>query len=216
MIDLDETLVDREAVLADWAGQMAASAGGDPALRDWLIAHDKVDGRIRERTEYLQAAGQRIGLTDPLEIMQRRWLTEFATLYRLDDETRRALEDARDAGCRLAVVTNGATAAQSAKLRAMGIEQFVDAWVISEDAGVNKPDAAIFELAAERAGTTLEDAWMMGDSPVADIGGAWSIGATPVWVNRTQKPWPDGHRRAAADFDHPAPAIRHVLAQPVR
>jgi FMN phosphatase YigB (HAD superfamily) len=41
--------------------------------------------------------------------------------------------------------------------------------VISEGAGVRKPGARAFQLAAEAVGLPLEGGWMIGDHPVADI-----------------------------------------------
>lgn len=212
MMDLDETLVDREAALRNWIDALAASVGADSKVRQWLIDFDKDRDDVRERGEFLAAVAERLGLPDSAEKMMDRWVDDFASHYRLDNATRCALMDARAAGCRLAVVTNGGTRRQTAKLDGMGITDLVDACVISEAAGVEKPKPAIFELAAEQAGADLDDAWMMGDSAVADIGGAWSVGATPLWVNLTCKVWPDGHRRAVSEFGHPAPAIRYILA----
>ncbi len=47
-----------------------------------------------------------------------------------------------------------------------------------------KPDPLIFRTAAERAGVTLEGAWMVGDNLDADIAGAHGVGARSVWVKR--------------------------------
>ena len=52
----------------------------------------------------------------------------------------------------------------------------VAGWVVSEGAGVRKPDPAIFLLAAEQAGQSLDGAWMIGDCAEADIEGARSVG----------------------------------------
>jgi putative hydrolase of the HAD superfamily len=65
----------------------------------------------------------------------------------------------------------------------------VAGWVISEGAGLRKPDPEIFRLAAARAGQPLDGAWMIGDSAEADIGGARAAGLPGAWLHRG-RPWP--------------------------
>ena len=48
--------------------------------------------------------------------------------------------------------------------------------------GHKKPSPQIFQAAAARAGVPLADAWVIGDSPHADIGGAVTLGLRSVWV----------------------------------
>jgi putative hydrolase of the HAD superfamily len=106
-----------------------------------------------------------------------------------DDAVTRALRDARAAGWMPFVVTNGTVAQQERKLRHTGLDREVAGWVISEGAGLRKPDPAIFCLAAEQAGQSLDAAWMIGDSAEADIAGARASGLSSVWLHRGRR-WP--------------------------
>ena len=63
-------------------------------------------------------------------------------------------------------------AQQERKLRHTGLDREVAGWVVSEGAGLRKPDPAIFRFAAEQAGQSLDGAWMIGDCAQADIEGA--------------------------------------------
>jgi putative hydrolase of the HAD superfamily len=101
----------------------------------------------------------------------------------------RALRDAQGAGWVPFVVTNGTVEQQERKLRHTGLDQEVAGWVISEGAGLRKPDPAIFRLAAVRAGQPLDGAWMIGDSAEADIVGARNAGLPGIWLHRG-RPWP--------------------------
>ena len=83
-------------------------------------------------------------------------------------------------------MSNGAIRQQEAKIRMTGLDRYVADWVISEEVGIGKPDPRIFRLAAERARMPFHDAWMIGDSPNADIGGA--IGARDS--QRLAPSWP--------------------------
>jgi YjjG family noncanonical pyrimidine nucleotidase len=99
---------------------------------------------------------------------------------------------------RIAIVTNNLAAEQRDKLAFCGLTPFVDALVVSQEAGSWKPDAAIFHLALERLGVTAASAVMFGDSWAADIVGAARAGIRAVWFNPAGKPQPDDPPGVAA------------------
>src|SRR5205814_4872756 len=103
---------------------------------------------------------------------------------RLDPLVACALSIAEDAGWVPVVVTNGETHLQEAKLRRTGLDRYLAEWVISEEVGVRKPNPRIFTIAAERARMRLGGAWVIGDSPEADIGGADAAGLHSAWLHR--------------------------------
>jgi FMN phosphatase YigB (HAD superfamily) len=61
------------------------------------------------------------------------------------------------------------------EFEAAGLARYVDAFVLSYEHGVQKPDAAIFELALEALGVDAPHALMVGDDVVRD-GGASLLG----------------------------------------
>lgn len=95
------------------------------------------------------------------------------------------------ARARVGIVSNNLLEEQADKLRACGLDCFIDALVVSEEAGVAKPDPAIFELALDRLGCRPKDAVMVGDSWPADIVGARSLGMSAVWFNPSGETPPD-------------------------
>jgi putative hydrolase of the HAD superfamily len=108
----------------------------------------------------------------------------------------------------LGVVTNGPAEVQRAKSDLLGIADFVDVIIISEEFGEAKPGPGIFREALRRCGATPSDAVFVGDSPEFDIAGATSLGLRAVWVNR---------RRVAWDHHTPAPvnqigSLRELLS----
>jgi putative hydrolase of the HAD superfamily len=90
------------------------------------------------------------------------------------DGVRDALAELRARGWAVGVLTNGVSAFQRAKLRAHDLDALVDAVVVSDEAGAHKPDAAPFELAAERL--PAASYVMVGDSYEADVEGARGVG----------------------------------------
>jgi putative hydrolase of the HAD superfamily len=89
----------------------------------------------------------------------------------------------------VAIVTNGDVRSQAAKIAAACLGELVDAYCIAEAEGHWKPVPELFRGAADRCGCTMENAWMIGDNPVADIGGAAACGARTVWIPMGRR-WP--------------------------
>jgi putative hydrolase of the HAD superfamily len=205
LVDLDNTLIDRAGAFERWAESFVSARGGDAADAAWLAAADR-DG-LEPRERFAGMIAGRFGL-DPREggavlaELRGGLVRELVP----DDAVTQALRRARAAGWAPFVVTNGTVAQQERKLRHTGLDREVAGWVVSEGAGLRKPDPAIFRLAADRAGQPLDGAWMIGDSAQADIGGARSAGLPGVWLHRG-RPWPIG----AFEPDHAADSFPHAI-----
>jgi 2-haloalkanoic acid dehalogenase type II len=86
----------------------------------------------------------------------------------------------------------------------------------SESLRAYKPHRAVFLAACERLGFSPNETLYVGDSPIADVGGAHNAGLRTVWVRRRNASTPDnegvrppGEAAApptAADIDASAPA----------
>jgi putative hydrolase of the HAD superfamily len=199
LVDLDNTLIDRAGAISRWAREFVSIRSASPAeaesQAEWLVAADKDGFESRERLVSLIC--QRFGLDDDrgaglLAELRAGLVSHIAP----DPSVAQALRQARAAGWVPFVVTNGTVAQQERKLRHTGLDGEVAGWVISEGAGVRKPDPEIFRLAAARAGLPLDGAWMIGDSAEADIGGARNAGLPGVWLHRGRA-WPAADFRAA-------------------
>lgn len=89
-------------------------------------------------------------------------------------------------------LTNGDGRQQRAKLRRHGLNDVAEAVVVSNDAGVCKPDERIFELARERL--PADDYVFVGDSYEDDIVPAAALGFRTIHVSED----PDGTGAADA------------------
>jgi putative hydrolase of the HAD superfamily len=186
LIDLDNTLVDRTGAYKTWADAYVAEHGAGPADLDWLIDADN-DG-YEPRPRLAERIGERFGVASDEVLAELR--TGMVANLVFDEATGRALTDATAAGLVPVVVTNGSVRQQEAKLRHTGLDRLVAAWVISEGAGVGKPDRRIFELAAEAVGHSLAaGGWMIGDHAAYDVGGGTAAGLRTVWLSRGRE-WP--------------------------
>lgn len=209
LLSLDDTLLDRAGAFRAWATDILGRVGAPDYDLDWLLSVD-ADGMgstwdvaeaLRERY------GLRISAIDLVEevrgaIMQR---------MRLDPLTACALAIAEDGGWVPVVVTNGETRQQEEKLRKTGLDRYLADWIISEEVGVRKPNPRIFAIAAERARMRLGGAWMIGDSPEADIGGAAAVGVRSVWLHRGRR-WVESRYAPTRTAEGVIAAIAEVMA----
>lgn len=90
------------------------------------------------------------------------------------------LEQLSETGIRLGIVSNNYPAVRTV-LENMGIGKFFDPIIISEEAGLCKPDPAILELACSRAGVQPEQSLYVGDHPF-DILCAHAAHMPVVWL----------------------------------
>jgi HAD superfamily hydrolase (TIGR01549 family) len=91
----------------------------------------------------------------------------------------------------IGVVSNNLLAEQLEKIRQCGLEPYLSVVVISEQAGVAKPDPAIFRIALEKLHRRADETVMIGDSWPSDIAGARAAGIRAIWFNRTRQACPE-------------------------
>jgi haloacid dehalogenase superfamily, subfamily IA, variant 3 with third motif having DD or ED/haloacid dehalogenase superfamily, subfamily IA, variant 1 with third motif having Dx(3-4)D or Dx(3-4)E len=108
---------------------------------------------------------------------------------------------------RLGLITNGKTAIQHGKIDRLGIRDMFDVILVSEEAGVKKPDRAIYEMATAKLELQPEQCLYIGDHPVNDIEGATNAGMRTIWF-KVNQPWRD-HITAA-----PLHTIKHLSELP--
>jgi putative hydrolase of the HAD superfamily len=208
LLSLDNTLIDRDGAFRAWGRDFLEKIGAPEYDLDWLQSVD-ADGMtpdwdladaIQERYRL------RITSLDLVDMVREGVLERM----RLDPLVACALGIAEDAGWVPVVVTNGETRLQEEKLRRTGLDRYLADWVISEEAGVRKPNPRIFGIAAERARMRLAGAWVVGDAPEVDIAGAEAIGAPSVWLHRG-RPWLETRFSPTRTADSPIAALAAVM-----
>ncbi|GIJ47462.1 hypothetical protein Val02_43480 [Virgisporangium aliadipatigenens] len=207
-LSLDNTLLDRAGAFQTWSKGFLAELGAPDHDLDWLVALD-ADG-MTDAWDLADAIKDRYSLRasaiDLVEAIREGLLAHL----RLDPLVAFALRIAANANWMPIVVTNGPTRVQEEKLRRTGLMNEIVAYVISEDAGVRKPNPRIFDIAAAKARGDLRGAWLIGDSPEADIGGADAIGVPSVWLRRGRT-WYDNRFVPTRVCDGVIEAVAEVL-----
>lgn len=89
------------------------------------------------------------------------------------------------------IVSNNMLQEQKEKLEFCRLAPYVDVLVVSEEAGVSKPDPGIFQIALDALKFRAEDTVMVGDSWEADVAGARGCGMRAFWFNPLRLPCPE-------------------------
>lgn len=209
-LNLDNTLLDRAGAFRAWAEGFLAEVGAPSEDIEWLLSVDA--NGLTDRWDVADAVRERYQLRTPSVDLVDELHAGLVEHTKLDPLVACALRIADEAGWVPVVVTNGTVRQQDARIRRTGLDRYVADWVVSEQAGVSKPNPRIFALAAERVRMRLHGAWVVGDSPEADIGGAAATGLPSVWLHRGRS-WMESRYTPTLSVGGLIPAIATVLAR---
>jgi len=187
LVDLDDTLYHYEPIhkkafeaCMDEAEQRY-SIDRDSFKSLWKIARDKVhndvhgQGASHSRLLYLQKVYElHTGKTNAqfaLKLEQTYW-SIFLQEMSFREGVEAFLQKVKDAGIRMAIVTDLTAQIQLQKWEKLQLGRYFDFLISSEEAGVEKPSPYIFELALEKLHLESKHVAMVGDNAAKDIAGA--------------------------------------------
>jgi len=196
IFDLDNTLLDRDRTFLAFVGRLTntyfpgiAAEEQERIVRQILeVDQDGYNPKPRMFKELLGLLPWTIK-PDVAELLEyyRQHYTLCAALM---DSALELLEQCRERGWKIGLITNGRNDIQYGKIDALRIRDAFDTVVVSEGAGVKKPDARIFRMALDTLDVVANRTLFIGDHPVNDIRGAADVGMHTVWVQRNQA-WDD-------------------------
>ena len=99
----------------------------------------------------------------------------------LSPGAREIMEELRRMGIRIGLGTDMTAYMQYEKLIRLGLMEYMDFIVSSEEAGTDKPGNAFFMLCARKAGCLPGECLFIGDNIVRDYGGAAAAGMQARW-----------------------------------
>jgi putative hydrolase of the HAD superfamily len=112
----------------------------------------------------------------------------------------------RSAGCRLALVTNGGSTGQRAKIARFELAGLFDDIFVEGELGFGKPDPRVFRHALSRLGLAAAEVCMVGDNLQWDVAAPQTLGIFSVWI--------DWRRRGLPPSSNVQPdLIVHTLAE---
>ncbi len=190
-LDIDDTLYNTSefAKLARKAALNAMIDAGLPLSHEdaYKLLREIIKEKGSNYNKHLNVLTKRVfGEERPLLIavgMITYHNVKFA-LLRLFPNTLPTLIHLKSKGYKLGVISNGLTIKQYEKLVRLGLHHFFDFVITSEEAGVEKPDVAIYELAMKRMNCDAENSVMIGNSFNDDIVGAINSGMSAIYLTK--------------------------------
>ena len=154
--------------------------------------------RLRDARRAI-VAGSFVGLANlgcpvpPAEVVQR--LADRFTCHReeqmhLFPDTHTVIDALKLRGTRLALVTNGASEAQRAKIERFDLARRFDHIQIEGEHEFGKPDERAYLHALRQLGVDAQDAWMVGDNLEWEVSAPQRLGIFAIWFDGAAKGLP--------------------------
>lgn len=186
--DLDDTLYDyghpHERAIKGVRDKLERDLGISGERFDEYFAHARAlvkrilgetasaHSRLLYFQRMLELLGMKSDVVTALDCEQTYWRT-FLSEARLFPSVKETLLLIRSLGLPIILVSDLTAQIQFRKIVYFGLENVIDYIVTSEEAGLDKPNAAIFAIASEKAGLSKTDRiWMFGDEYEKDGVGA--------------------------------------------
>lgn len=118
----------------------------------------------------------------PRRDIQDFWNNNFPHCFSIDENTLNIVNTIKKQ-VKVAIITNGLTQRQKAKIINTHLNSYFDVIIISEEVGFSKPDKRIYELALSKLNVQPEDALFVGDDLEKDIGGCQNANIKGIWFN---------------------------------
>ncbi len=201
VFDLDDTVYDYQS-----CNQYAVSRLGQYCMDKFCIPKKEFDtiyerskNIVKERLQDTAASHNRmLYMQTFLEQMLQRPAVCALELYHIYWDTMlKAMElydyvlplfrELVSQGIQIAVLTDLTAQIQHRKMIRLGIAEYVDVLVTSEEAGKEKPDPAMFELVIQKLQLHPEQLVMVGDSFEKDIEGAKLAGMHGILYSREKE-----------------------------
>lgn len=212
LLDLDNTLYDYETAhrpaleaaitfLSDASGFGVDTVGGAyKEGRSQINRELSGQGASHSRLLYFQRVSELLGFDPCLHSLEaeRVYWERFISKMELRPGAIEFLDSIKD--MQIAIVTDLTAQIQFQKLRHLNFQNRFQAIVTSEEAGIEKPDARIFNLALNKLGCDAADACVVGDNWKKDILGGVNLGMRSFWM-RLQQEKPSVSSELAVEFE---------------
>lgn len=214
VFDLDDTLIPPPQQVFEHAIRRFAELHRLGASAHMWLTGQAMAAWSEGGLTYFAAVREHFGLAASAAALYETYRPLYLNAGPLFSGVVEGLVELRTLGVRTAIVTNGPTQAQKAKIEHLQLDRLVDAVCISAAEGCAKPDPEIFRRAGERAGAWPTRGWMIGDSLEHDIAGGRGAGLTTIWVRPNGRPRPsDEDAQPDHEVSHVTDAVKLVVEQ---
>lgn len=202
LIDLDDTIIHFPSPEECWRQVCADGAGRVPGLdsdelfkeimrtRDWYWSDPERHriGRLDlngATTSIVRRSLGRLGfdLPDLARDIGLSYRTMRDGGAELIPGAAEALRRFRGHGIRLAMITNGTSEGQRAKIERFGLDRHFDRIFIEGELGYGKPNRRVYLGAMESLGSVPGETWCVGDNLEWEVAAPQRLGIYSVWVD---------------------------------
>ncbi|MEZ5216684.1 MAG: YjjG family noncanonical pyrimidine nucleotidase [Ilumatobacteraceae bacterium] len=197
LFDLDHTLLDSdESERLAFRDTMRFGGIEDPDR--WMPHYLEINRALWKRVEAGELRPQQVrvmrfeqlaahtSLSRSPEELGERFAAGLGGFGELYPGARELLDDLARRGITMALVTNGLSEVQRARIERLELDRYFTAVTISAEAGISKPDPAFFLQTMDALGSPSSTATVVvGDSQSADVAGAHAAGLDACWYNPT-------------------------------
>lgn len=182
ILDLDDTLYPRQRFVQSGFGAVSAYVARTFAIAadDAFTLLSECAARGEQATAF-QSLCARFGLDHAVvPVLVDVFRSHEPNIF-LGRGAKDMLRTLRADGWRTAVLTNGLPEVQARKVKALGLDQFVDLVIYAEHVATGgKPAQATFRAALRRLGTRADRTVCLGDDPRSDVAGARAAGMSTI------------------------------------
>ena len=185
-------------VLQQAAGRLGIDASRQELRDAYLVASRAAALEFLPKPYYLHRElfedtyrrfAEALGAKPDLELL--RWCCEQQRARALENFELRpdcveTIGTLRGAGLHVSIVSNIDDDYLDPMVERAGLDQVLDAWTSSEEAGSCKPDPGIFRHALRKAGCSAQAVLFIGDSLEADVAGGRALGMTTVLIREIE------------------------------
>lgn len=204
--DLDQTLLDHPHAVKGGLSTLTQARpeccilSTEDLFTEWITAEHRHFTRFEKgEIGYQEQRRERLREVFPdycaamndadLDALYQVYTQGYQDSWRLYDDVLPALEVLGHKP--MALITNGSSELQRAKIKKLGIEDRFESILISGEFGAHKPDRTIFLRACKDLGLAPEEVTYIGDNFRNDVAGSHGAGLHAVWLNRESLPRPE-------------------------
>lgn len=190
IFDLDDTLHDRSETLKEFVKRFYR-AFAERIVDTDVVAFERIFFRFDEkgykpRELFFKEVLQEMKWTcaPAVEECIAYWKDVFPSCAVPMSGLRDILDFCKSRNLKIGIITNGDTKFQNTKIDTLGIREYIDSIIISEEVGVEKPEAEIYTLALSKLGAVAEETIFVGDNPILDVIGPKKAGMKAIWLSQ--------------------------------
>lgn len=190
IFDLDDTLLDRDNAVDQMFFMISEKCyeGVNHSTKNEMLQkfkeYDKRAYGYSDKTKVLESFFDEFPPKHrlPSNDIQDFWNNNFPNCFSIKQDTIKIVNTIKT-HVKVAIITNGLTQRQNAKIINTNLNSCFDIILISEEVGFSKPDRRIFELALNKLNVQPEETLFVGDDLEKDIMGCQNANIKGIWFN---------------------------------